>query len=309
MTDADAFQSYRPLLFAIAYRMLGSASEADDILQDAYLRYAAAQSDADAESREQIHSLKAYLTTIVTRLCLDRLKAAYTRREQYLGPWLPEPVLMQEDTVDPQYNAELHESITMAFLRLLETLAPQERAVFILREVFEYEYDEIAQALELRTANCRQLFHRAKERLATGRPRFEPAPERQRQLVERFIAAAQGGDVQGLTRLLAQDVTFTADGGGKAATARRPVAGRESVLKLVIGLTKKAGRILGVGENDLRMMVAAVNGEPAVLFWVRDQLDSVYVCSFAGEQIAAIHGIRNPDKLIYIQRQLHSSIA
>ena len=161
MTDTEAFQSYRPLLFSIAYRMLGSASEADDVLQDAYLRFAGAQSSGE---EPRVRSLKAYLSTIVTRLCLDRLKAARSVREQYLGPWLPEPVLTQED--DPQRDAELHESITMAFLVLREALTPQERAVFLLREVFEYEYAEIAEMLGVSPANCRQLFHRAKERVA-----------------------------------------------------------------------------------------------------------------------------------------------
>jgi RNA polymerase sigma-70 factor (ECF subfamily) len=309
MTDADAFQSYRPLLFAIAYRMLGSASEADDILQDAYLRYASAEAAGSAGSHDQIRSLKAYLTTIVTRLCLDRLKAARATREQYLGSWLPEPVLMQEDAVDPQRDAELHESITMAFLLLLETLAPQERAVFLLREVFEYEYGEIAEVLGLSAANCRQIFHRAKERLATGRPRYQPAPERQHQLVERFMDATQRGDVQGLATLLAQDVTFTADGGGKAAAARQPVHGREPVLRLLIGFAKNGGRALQAHESALRTTVAPVNNEPAVLVWVRDQLDTVFVISFAGDQIAAIRAIRNPDKLAYIKRQLQPETA
>jgi RNA polymerase sigma-70 factor (ECF subfamily) len=309
MPDAEAFQSYRPLLFAIAYRMLGSASEADDILQDAYLRYATAESRGRAGSHSEIRSLKAYLSTIVTRLCLDRLKAARATREQYLGSWLPEPVLMQEEAVDPQRDAELHESITIAFLLLLETLAPQERAVFLLHEVFEYGYGEIAQVLGLSAANCRQIFHRAKERVASGRPRFQPAPERQRQLVERFIAATQRGDVQGLATLLAQDVTFTADSGGKVAAPRRPVHGRESVGKLMIGLGKNAGRAAQAEANELPTIIAAVNGEPAVLFYSHGQLDTVFVCSFASGQIAAIHAIRNPDKLAFIKRQLQPDTA
>src|SRR5262249_18443918 len=152
VTDAETFQSYRPLLFSIAYRMLSSASEADDVLQDAYLRFA-------ATPREPIRSVKAYLSTIVTRLCLDRLKAARSVREQYLGPWLPEPILTVEGGLDMQRAAERHESITLAFLVLLEALTPQERAVFLLREVFEYEYSEIAEMLGLSAGNCRQLFH------------------------------------------------------------------------------------------------------------------------------------------------------
>jgi RNA polymerase sigma-70 factor (ECF subfamily) len=301
MAHSDSFQSYRPLLFAIAYRMLGSASEADDVLQDAYLRYATAQVDGRPA---EIRSLKAYLSTIVTRLCLDRLKAARSTREQYLGPWLPEPVLLQEDLVDPQQDAERHESITIAFLLLLEALAPQERAVFLLREVFEYEYAEIGQVLGLREANCRQIFHRARSHIAERRPRFRPAPERQRELMARFLAATQRGDVQELANALAQDVSFVADGGGKAAAARQPVQGREPVAKLLISLAANAPRIMQAAEHDLRWSVAQVNGEPAMMFWVRDRLDTVFIFSLGDEQITAIHAIRNPDKLVYIQRQL-----
>lgn len=300
MTEAEAFQSYRPLLFSIAYRMLGSASEADDVLQDAYLRYAGAQSRG--ETPKQIRSLKAYLSTIVTRLCLDRLKAARAVREQYLGPWLPEPVLTQHD--DLEGDVERHESITLAFLVLLEALTPQERAVFLLREVFEYEYTEIGDVLGLSAANCRQLFHRAKQHVAEGRPRFRPAPERQRQLVERFLAATQRGDLQALTSMLAQDATFTADGGGKVPSARRPVHGRDAVAKLLIGLVRAAERVLQSAFTDLRFDMTEVNGEPAVLLWLRDHLDTVFVYSLVDDQVAEIRALRNPDKLTYILRQL-----
>ena len=165
MTNTDLFQSYRPALFGIAYRMLGSASEAEDVLQDAYLRYSA------ADTRDAIRSPKAYASAIVTRLCLDRLKSARAAREQYFGVWLPEPVLTPDDDADLQRSAERHESISLAFLVLLEALTPQERAVFLLHEVFEYEYAEIAAILEISAANCRQLLHRAKQRVAEGRPR------------------------------------------------------------------------------------------------------------------------------------------
>ena len=301
MTDAETFQSYRPLLFSIAYRMLGSASEADDVLQDAYLRYAGAQS---RDEEPQVRSLKAYLSTIVTRLCLDRLKAARSVREQYLGPWLPEPVLTQDD--DPQRDAELHESITLAFLVLLEALTPQERAVFLLREVFEYEYAEIAEMLGMSAANCRQLFHRAKERVAEGRPRFRPAPERQRQLVERFLAATQRGDMQALTSMLAQDAIFTADGGGKVPAVRRPVYGRDAVAKVLIGLARNVERALHTTFTNLRFDSAEVNGEAALLLWVGEHLDTIFVYSVVDDQVAAIRVLRNPEKLAYIQGQLRS---
>ncbi len=304
MADAEVFQSYRPLLFSIAYRMLGSASEADDVLQDAYLRYAATEAQGGEGPPTEIRSLKAYLSTIVTRLCLDRLKAAQTMREQYLGPWLPEPVLTVDMDADPQRDAERHESITLAFLVLLETLTPQERAVFLLREVFEYEYTEIAEILGASTANCRQLFHRAKQRIAEGRPRFRPAPERQHQLVERFIAATQRGDIQELLSMLAQDVTFTADGGGKVPSVRQPLHGSDTVAKLLVGLARNLERALHAAFAELRFAMADINSEPAVLLWVRERLDTVFVYSIVDDRVAAIRAIRNPDKLAYIQRQL-----
>jgi RNA polymerase sigma-70 factor (ECF subfamily) len=186
----DDFQTYHPLLFSIAYRMTGSASDAEDIVQDSYLRYRAAPS---------------YLSTIVTRLALDRLTSARAQREQYIGPWLPEPVLTV-DGAAAQLQAEQQESIGTAFLVLLETLNPQERAVFLLREVFEYEYAEIAEMLGLSVANTRQIFHRAQTRLAERRPRFHASPEGQRRLVERLLKAAQHGDIGALKELLAEDV-------------------------------------------------------------------------------------------------------
>jgi RNA polymerase sigma-70 factor (ECF subfamily) len=297
VTDAETFQSYRPLLFAIAYRMLGSASEAEDVLQDAYLRFAGVP-------REPIRSLKSYLSTIVTRLCLDRLKAARSVREQYLGPWLPEPILTVDADADMQRAAERHESITLAFLVLLEALTAQERAVFLLREVFEYEYGEIAEMLGLSAANCRQLFHRARERIAEGRPRFHPAPERQQQLVERFLAATERGDVQALTSMLAQDVTFTADGGGKVSSARRPVHGRDAVARLLIGLIQKGLHALQAMQQEPRFEHREVNGEPALLLWVQERLETIFVYSVEAGQFTSICALRNPDKLAYIQRQL-----
>jgi RNA polymerase sigma-70 factor (ECF subfamily) len=303
MTDAERFQSYRPLLFSIAYRMLGSANEAEDVLQDAYLRFAGAQARSEA-TPTQVRSLKAYLSTIVTRLCLDRLKAARAVREQYLGPWLPEPVLTHDD--DAQGDAERHESITLAFLVLLEALTPQERAVFLLREVFEYEYAEIAEMLSLSAANCRQLFHRARSRVAEGRPRFRPAPERQRQLVERFLAATQHGDLQALTSMLAHDATFTADGGGKVPSARRPVHGRDAVARLVIGLARRAEQALHTAFANLRFDITEVNGEPALLLWVQERLETVFVYSIVDDRVTAIRALRNPEKLVYIRRQLEA---
>jgi len=303
MTDTDIFQTYRPVLFGIAYRMLGSASEAEDVLQDAYLRYSTAENRARVGQHDEIRSPKAYFSTIVTRLCLDRLKSARAEREQYLGVWLPEPVLTSDDDADPQRNVERHESISLAFLVLLEALTPQERAVFLLRQVFEYEYAEIATILQISEANCRQLAHRAKQRVAEDRPRFPPSPERQQQLVAGFLAATQHGDLKSLTQMLAQDVTFWADSGGKGPAPRQPVYGRETVARLTISINARAPEVAGVTPAELRIRIATVNGEPALLLWVRDQLDTVLVLSATNDLIDGIRLIRNPAKLDYLRRQ------
>lgn len=296
MTDAELFATHRPYLFALAYQMLGSASDAEDVLQDTYLRYTAAP-------RTDVRSPKAYLSTTVTRLCLDRLKAARTTREQYVGPWLPEPVLTVDET-DVQAVVEQHEAITQAFLVLLERLTPPERAVFLLREVFEYPYEDIAAMLQLSVANCRQLFHRAKEQLTLHRTRFDASSAQQQELVERFLAATQDGDVEGLQNLLAADVELWADSGGKARAPQRPVRGRDVIAKLIPIYTANILQQVKGDVGAIRQTLANVNGEPGVLYWIHDQLDTVLICSVAGDQIVSIRLIRNPDKLAYLQRQL-----
>lgn len=297
MTDTDTFETQRPTLFGLAYRMLGSASEAEDVVQDAYLRYTAAPRDA-------VKSPKAFLRTIVTRLCLDQLKAARTTREHYLGPWLPEPLLTVPEDSDPQQAAEQHESITLAFLVLLETLTPQERAVFLLREVFGYEYAEIAELLHLSAANSRQVFHRAKAQIAAHRPRFEPSPARHRQIVERFLDATQQGNLESLTQLLADEVTVWADSGGNVPAPRKPVHGRAAVAKLMVWFVERTTQFFHIPLDHLRAVIAPVNGEPAVLIWMEEQLDSVLVFSIVDAQITGIRIIRNPEKLDYIKRQI-----
>src|SRR5476649_2072826 len=212
MTEVDLFQTHRPALFAVAYRMLGSATDAEDVVQDAWLRF-------DSAQPSDLRSARAYLTTIVTRLCLDRLKSARATREEYVGPWLPEPVVTG-DRREPERSLALAESVTLAFMVLLETLSPEERAVFLLREVFDYEYDEIADMLETSSANCRQLFHRAKGRIAEGKPRFHVGIEEKRALIDRFVRAFSNGSEEELTRVLAADVGLWSDGGGKASAAR-----------------------------------------------------------------------------------------
>jgi RNA polymerase sigma-70 factor (ECF subfamily) len=286
----EEFQTYRPLLFSIAYRMTGSASEAEDIVQDSYLRYRAAD-------QEEIRSPKSYLSTIVTRLALDHLKSARVQREQYIGPWLPEPILTGDGASAALQHVEQRESLATAFLVLLETLSPSERAVFLLREVFEYEYAEIARMLGVSTANCRQLFHRAQARLAERRRRFEPSREAQQRLLERFLRACQVGDIAALTEVLTEDVVSWADGGGVVSAARNLVYGRESVIRLLIGL-------LGKAPADTRVEMAEVNGAPAILLFGGARLWNVSTFEIAGDRIQALHAVVNPQKLEYIQRQV-----
>jgi RNA polymerase sigma-70 factor, ECF subfamily len=290
--DVGGFQELRPYLFSVAYRMLGRATEAEDIIQDAWVRYQTA-------SPAKIESLKAYLTTIVTRLCLDRLKSASATREEYVGPWLPEPIIT-EGPSNPEQRMARYESITMGFLVLLETLTPPERAVFLLREVFDYDYDVIAGMLDTTDSNCRQLLSRAKGRIAEGRPRFHGESDSQKRLVEAFIGSMQRGDAGELASMLADDVAFWADGGGKVVAAGRPLFGREAVLKLLLGI-RRGARNLGV---LLSMNVTHVNGELAIVVSVGERIDSVYVCSIADDKIVALHVVRNPDKLQYLKGQL-----
>lgn len=297
MTDVETFQIHRQALFAVAYRMLGSATDAEDIVQDAWLRFSAAQP-------AELQSAKAYLTTIVTRLCLDRLKSARTAREEYVGPWLPEPVVT-DDRRGPERTLAQTESVTLAFMVLLETLSPEERAVFLLREVFDYEYGEIATMLELTPANCRQVFHRAKGRIVERKPRFRATLDEKRPLVERFVRAFGAGNEEELTRVLAADVGLWSDGGGKVLAARRPVLGRDHVVNLLVGLRRTAPSA-GVALDAITFEIAEVNGELALLLRVAARLDGVYVMTVEDDAISAIRVVRNPDKLAYISRQLAS---
>ena len=310
MSDVGLFQSQRPRLFSIAYRMLGSASEAEDVLQDAWVRYAGAVED-------EVRSPGAFLSTIVTRLCLDRLKSARHRHEGYVGPWLPEPVLTAGEE-GPDVLAERSESVTLAFLVLLEALSAEERAVFLLKEVFDYEHTAIAEMLGITPANSRQLFHRAKTsvrlsaapgadkadptRRALPRPTSKVSREERLALASRFAQAFRSADASQLTELLAADVSFMADGGGKVAAARRPLLGRDDVVKLLIGLNRSA-ETTGLAARATFHVIEA-NAEPAVVIRVDGRLDGVWVFSVADGAIAGIRVVRNPDKLAYLDRQL-----
>ena len=292
--EKDVFNTDRPLLFSIAYRMLGSASDAEDVLQDAWLRYSGVD-------RPTIRSPRALATTIVTRLCLDRLKSARATREEYIGPWLPEPVLTSE-VEGPDAMLQRSESVTLAFLVLLEKLSPEERAVFLLKEVFEYEHAEIAEMLGTTAENSRQLLHRAKARLAEGRPRLTGTTASRRAVAERFARAFSSGDASDLTTLLARDVGMWSDGGGKASAARRPLIGRDQVLNFLLGLHRTA-RTLDIA-GDVSLTIEDVNCEPALVLRIGQRLESLFVFSIDDETVSGIRVVRNPDKLARIDRQL-----
>jgi RNA polymerase sigma-70 factor (ECF subfamily) len=292
--EKDVFNTDRSLLFSIAYRMLGSASDAEDVLQDAWLRYSGVD-------RSTIRSPRALATTIVTRLCLDRLKSARATREEYIGPWLPEPVLTSE-VEGPDTMLQRSESVTLAFLVLLEKLSPEERAVFLLKEVFEYEHAEIAEMLGTTAENSRQLLHRAKARLAEGRPRLTGTTASRRAVAERFARAFSSGDASDLTTLLARDVGMWSDGGGKASAARRPLIGRDQVLNFLLGLHRTA-RTLDIAR-DVSLTIEDVNCEPALVLRIGQRLESLFVFSIDDETVSGIRVVRNPDKLARIDRQL-----
>lgn len=288
--QGEEFEHYRTLLFSIAYRMTGSASDAEDLVQETYLRY-------QESEKKQIASLKAYLGTIITRLALDYLKSAHVVREQYIGTWLPEPILTSEEGESSLAGVEQQEDLSLAFLRLLEALSPPERAVFLLHEVFDYPFNEISTMLEKSPANCRQIFHRARQALQGQRARFEPEPQRQRQLLLGFLSASQSGDMATLTRLLAQDIVSWSDSGGKTQSNLNPIYGPQAVARFWLSVTHKNPR-------PLTNTVAEINGSPAILYWGRDNLAVIITITLNATGIQEIYALLNPEKLAYLQKQL-----
>src|SRR3989475_10321354 len=285
----ETFESYRPYLFSIAYRMLGSAMDAEDMVQETYLRY-------QTTPAEPIRSLKAYLTTILIRLCMDQLHLARRKREVYVGPWLPEPILTTTTPAseDPAERVDREESISLAFLMLLEQLQPFERAVFLLREVFAYEFAEIATMLDKREAACRRSFSRAKLHLRAHRPRFPASPETHRQLLNGYFQAVQTGEITPLMNLLSEDVTLWADGGGKIKQAAlRPIVGRDAVARFSLGTV----RFL---PEDYRVEPGEVNGQAALIIRAGEKAFAIFTIDVEQGQIQAIRIIANPDKLARI---------
>jgi RNA polymerase sigma-70 factor (ECF subfamily) len=290
VTDDEVFEAHRDLMFAVAYRMLGTIADAEDAVQDAWLRWS-------AEPRADVTNPRAYLSRVITNTALNRLRSARARREAYIGPWLPEP-LLTEAGPDVETRAELAESVSVAMLVVLESLTPEERAVFVLREVFGFSHAEIGDALGRSPASVRQLAHRAREHVQARRPRFDVDWNQQREVTERFIAAASGGDLDGLMTVLAPDVTLLTDGGGKARAALRPIAGADKVARWVAGV---AGRPwLGVEFADMVLEPAEINGGPGHLVTAGGRPVAALTLAVADGRITAIQLLANPDKLTAI---------
>jgi RNA polymerase sigma-70 factor (TIGR02957 family) len=280
----------RPVSFAIAYRMLGSVAEAEDVVQEALLRIHRA-----IEQGERIGSPRAFVATVTTRLAIDELRSARSRRERYVGEWLPEPILTDGQD-DPAHHAEMADSLSLAMLVLLERLSPEQRAVVLLRDVFDYGYGEIARIVGKSEDNVRQLASRARAHLEEGRPRFQSTPGQREELARRFFAAAREGDLAGLEALLAHDVVLTGDGGGKVPALARPVQGRNRVARALLHWLRLAARLPGA-----TMRPVEVNGMPgALLLDPEDRLVAVWGLDIAGGQIQGIKSIVNPDKLAHL---------
>ncbi|MFF4154172.1 RNA polymerase sigma-70 factor [Streptomyces sp. NPDC001651] len=284
--DQQAFHQHRRLLFSVAYRVLGSAADAEDAVQDAWIKWSGAD-------RSQVADPKAYLTRIVSNLALERLRSARHKRETYVGPWLPEPVLTAGDASEAVLDAE---SVSMAMLVVLETLSPLERAVFVLKEVFGFSHAEIGEALERSESAVRQAAHRAREHVRARRPRFAADRARQREVTERFFAAATGGDVNALMELLAPDVTLWTDGGGKVRQALRPVVGAGTVASWFAAIGTVTYQ--GVEPADMKAELVGINGGPGIVFSGPAGVIATVTFDFdADGRITALHNVANPDKL------------
>jgi RNA polymerase sigma-70 factor, ECF subfamily len=289
---------FHGLLFSIAYRMIGSATEAEDVVQEAYVRFL-----RDTAAGTRVESPKAYLSTVTTRLSIDHLRSARVRRESYVGTWLPEPLITDEGW-EAKRDVETADSLSMGFLVLLESLTPVERAVFLLREVFEYPYQEIASIVGKSEENCRQIAVRARRRVQAGRPRFEASRAQREELARRFFEAVAEGDVEGFIGMLAADVVVYADGGGKATELPHPVRGRDRVARLLRGPAGRRGQIHVRFDDTIErvpiegMRLAEINGQPGALLFDPDGVPVVAVSlDIADGQIQTLRAVTNPDKL------------
>jgi len=278
------FHQYRDLLFSIAYRMLSSAADAEDMLQETFIRW-------QQTSQAEIASPRAFLVTILSRLCLQQLESARARREQYVGQWLPEPIFTG-DHGDPSETSRMQESLSMAFLLLLEKLTPAERAAFLLHEVFDYEYSEIAEILGKSEANCRQLLRRARQNITDNRPRFDPSPAHHKKLLEGFLTASASGQLADLVALLSDDVALYSDGGGKASASLNPIFGRDHVSRFLFGAIQKS-----VPPNVVTRL-EEINGQPSIIYYpLSGRAGCVLNFDIADGVIQNIYVVTNPEKL------------
>jgi RNA polymerase sigma-70 factor (ECF subfamily) len=294
VTELDpVFAKHRNLLFSVAYRILGSAADAEDAVQDTWVKWSAAD-------RSEVADPKAYLVRIVSNVAMDRLRSAQVRRETYVGPWLPEPILTDSaNTTDNPDNTDTADDISLAMLVVLETLSPLERAVFVLKEAFAFSYVEIADAVGRSEQAVRQAAHRAREHVAARRPRFIADRGRQREVTERFFAATAGGDINTLMQLLAPDVTLWTDGGGKVRQAHRPVVGAEKVAKWFAGVATRPYE--GVLPSDMTVTVVELNGMPGMVFSAAGRTIATLSIDLDQDgRIIGIHNVANPDKLAAI---------
>ncbi|HEY6606781.1 MAG TPA: RNA polymerase sigma-70 factor [Gaiellaceae bacterium] len=289
MRAAETYADLRPLLFSIAYRMLGSVTEAEDIMQEAFLRYHA------LGDTSEIDSPKAYLSAVTTRLAIDHLRSARVRRESYVGEWLPEPLLTDDNAPDGARYVEDADSLSMAFLLLLERLSPVERAVFLLHDVFDYGYDEIAKIVDKSEANCRQLAVRARRHIEADKPRFEASRRQREELADRFFQAVGEGDMDGLVKLLADDVVVYGDGGGITPSWRRPIFGRDRVVRLLLGVSTQS-RDLGLQSRRTE-----INGQPGIMVFDPDgRLINVMTLDIAHGVVQTVRSVINPEKLRHL---------
>lgn len=287
------FERHRPRLFALAYRMLGSRADTEDTLQDAYIRW-------DRSARQNVASVEAWLVTIVTRLCIDRLRAARTEREVYVGPWLPEPLI--ESPSSAEAHAELASNLSMAFLLIMERLAVEERAAFLLHEVFETDYTEISHILGKSATACRQLVSRARKRLRDSRPRVEVNPDAVRALLDRFVRAVHAQDRDALLDLFALEATWTSDGGGKARAARKVIHGRDRIVRFVLG-------VLARHRHRLAFIPGIINGQPGLVLERKGELFAALAVSSDGRHILDVFIVLNPDKLRPVHGMQHGNLS
>ncbi|GAA6617190.1 RNA polymerase sigma-70 factor [Scytonema sp. NUACC26] len=282
MNYLETFNQHRSLLFGIAYRMLGTVTDAEDMVQETFLRW-------QQTTETTVKSAKTYLSTIIIRLCIDRLRSSRVQREQYVGVWLPEPILTQHAS-DPASQVELADSLSMAFLVVLERLSPIERSVFLLREVFDYDYDDIAQMVGKSSANCRQILRRSRQHIATERPRFPVSHEQQEQITAKFLEASTQGNLQGLMALLAKDVTYWSDGGGRVAAALKPLQGAMKVARFLLVIHSK-------WLSTPVAHIIEINGQPGVVTLIDSCIHSVTTFDILDGYIQSIYTMRNPEKL------------